>query len=168
MWWMAFFHPEKSSSPKGKPTHHHTVRYWPFIRLYQSCAILGGTLMPHTLYIGSGMAQARLRHFDIKHSSYRETMTTSKPQGIKLYRPSLLAIKSCLNYSIAELCITLFIVAVFVNSSILIIAAASLSESAQDADLFGMYALFVQSISQVWFLKATSPFRFLVLSRPMP
>ncbi|KUJ11827.1 natural resistance-associated macrophage protein [Mollisia scopiformis] len=116
--------------------------------LYESCAILGGTLMPHTLYLGSGMAQARLRHFDIKNSHYREAMTTSRPQGIKLYRPSLSAIKSCLSYSIAELCVTLFIVAVFVNSAILIIAAASLDESAQDADLFGMYALFVQDISQ--------------------
>ncbi|KAE8448098.1 hypothetical protein EG329_009863 [Mollisiaceae sp. DMI_Dod_QoI] len=116
--------------------------------LYESCAILGGTLMPHTIYLGSGMAQARLRHFDIKHSHYREAMTSSGPQGFKLYRPSLKAIKSCLNYSIAELCITLFIVAVFVNSAILIIAASSLSETAQDADLFGMYALFVENISQ--------------------
>lgn len=116
--------------------------------LYESCAILGGTLMPHTLYLGSGLAQARLRHFDIKHDRYREAMTSSGPQGIKLYRPSLSAIKSCLNYSIAELCITLFVVAVFVNSAILIIAASSLSETAQDADLFGMYALFVDNISQ--------------------
>lgn len=104
--------------------------------------------MPHTLYLGSGMAQARLRHFDVKHSLYREQITTPRPQGIKLYRPSLTAIKSCLNYSIAELCITLFIIAVFVNSSILIIAASSLDESAQDADLYGMYALFVQNISK--------------------
>ncbi len=36
----------------------------------------------------------------------------------------------------------------FVNSAILIIAASSLSETAQDADLFGMYALYVENISQ--------------------
>jgi Mn2+/Fe2+ NRAMP family transporter len=53
-----------------------------------------------------------------------------------------------MKYSIAELCTTLFVVAIFVNSSILIIAASSLSETAQDADLFGMYILFVSSISQ--------------------
>ncbi|PMD25338.1 natural resistance-associated macrophage protein [Hyaloscypha hepaticicola] len=116
--------------------------------LYESCALLGGTLMPHTLYLGSGLVQARLRDFDVKNSSYHEAMTTQTSVGIKLYRPSLSAIKSCMNYSIAELCITLFIVAIFVNSAILIIAAASLSEAAGDADLFGMYNLFVSSISQ--------------------
>jgi metal iron transporter len=104
--------------------------------------------MPHTLYLGSGLVQARLRDFDVKNSTYHEAMTTKTSVGIKLYRPSLSAIKSCLNYSIAELCITLFIVAIFVNSAILIIAAASLSEAADDADLFGMYHLFVSSISQ--------------------
>jgi metal iron transporter len=104
--------------------------------------------MPHTLYLGSGLVQARLRDFDVKNSSYHEAMTTQTSVGIKLYRPSLSAIKSCMNYSIAELCITLFIVAIFVNSAILIIAASSLSETAQDADLFGMYNLFVENISQ--------------------
>jgi len=104
--------------------------------------------MPHTIYLGSGLVQARLRDFDVKNSSYHEAMTTPRPVGIKLYRPSLSAIRSCLKYSIAELCITLFIVSIFVNSAILIIAASSLSESAQDADLFGMYDLFVENISQ--------------------
>lgn len=116
--------------------------------LYQSCAILGGTLMPHTLYLGSGLVQARLRDFDIVHSSYREHPTSSNPSvALKLYRPSLSAIKACLNYSIAELCVTLFIVAMFVNSSIMIISASSLSIEAKDADLFGMWALFRDNIS---------------------
>jgi metal iron transporter len=104
--------------------------------------------MPHTLYLGSGLVQARMRDFDIKNSSYHEAMTNSTASAIKLYRPSLSAIKSCMNYSIAELCVTLFFVAVFINSAILIVAASSLSEAAQDADLFGMYHLFVTSISQ--------------------
>jgi metal iron transporter len=104
--------------------------------------------MPHTLYHGSGLVQSRLRDFDVKNSSYHDPMTIKTPVGIKLYRPSLSAIKSCMKYSIAELCITLFVVAIFVNSSILIIAASSLSETAQDADLFGIYNLFVSSISQ--------------------
>lgn len=104
--------------------------------------------MPHTLYLGSGLVQARLREFDVKNSSYHEAMTTQTSAGFKLYRPSLSAIKACMKYSIAELCITLFVVAIFVNSSILIISASSLSEAAQDADLYGMYRLFVESISQ--------------------
>lgn len=58
------------------------------------------------------------------------------------------AIKSCMSYSIAELCITLAIVAIFVNSAILIVAAGSLTPDAGDDNLPGMYALFVSTISQ--------------------
>jgi len=69
--------------------------------------------MPHTLYLGSGLIQSRLRDFDVKNSSYHEAMTTKTSVGIKLYRPSLSAIKSCMKYSIAELCITLFLSSLF-------------------------------------------------------
>ncbi|TVY73609.1 Manganese transporter SMF1 [Lachnellula suecica] len=115
--------------------------------LFMSCAILGGTLMPHTLYLGSGLVQIRFRDFDIKHASYTEE-TTPNFSTTKLYKPSLSAIKSCMNYSIAELCVTLFFVAVFINSSILIIAVTSLSGAPDDADLFSMYDLFVKTISR--------------------
>ncbi|TVY31808.1 Manganese transporter [Lachnellula subtilissima] len=114
---------------------------------FLSCAILGGTLMPHTLYLGSSLVQVRLRDFDIKNSSYSEATTPNFPTT-KLYRPSLSAIRSCMNYSIAELCITLFLVAIFINSAILIIAVTSLSAASDDADLYSMYDLFVHTISQ--------------------
>ena len=104
--------------------------------------------MPHTLYLGSGLVQARMRDFDRKNEKYHEVRASDSKYAIMLYRPSLSAIKSCMAYSIAELCITLFIVAVFVNSAILIVAAASLSEEAGDADLYGIYEIFVGSISQ--------------------
>lgn len=65
-----------------------------------------------------------------------------------LYRPTLSTIKACMSYTIAELCITLFVVAVFVNSATLIVAGASLSEAAGRADLPGMYQLFVDTIGQ--------------------
>ncbi|MCJ1412793.1 hypothetical protein MMC19_006892 [Ptychographa xylographoides] len=116
--------------------------------LYQSCAILGGTLMPHTIYLGSGLCQARMRDFDVKSNRYRESPVSSNASTISFYRPSLCAIKSCMSYSIAELCLTLAIIAIFVNSAILIVAAASLTPDAGDADLPGMYALFVSTISQ--------------------
>jgi metal iron transporter len=105
--------------------------------------------MPHSIYLGSGIVQARLRDFDVKAKLYQEPSRDSVPivEEIK-YRPSLRAIQSCMSYTIAELCITLFVVAVFVNSAILIVAATSLSEAADDADLFGMYDLFRTSISQ--------------------
>lgn len=103
--------------------------------------------MPHTLYLGSSLVQIRLRDFDVKHSSYREE-TTPNFSTEKLYRPSISAIQSCMNYSIAELCVTLFFVAIFINSAILIIAVTSLSAASDDADLYSMYDLFVQTISQ--------------------
>ena len=103
--------------------------------------------MPHALYLGSSLVQVRLRDFDAKHSSYREE-TTPNFSNTKLYRPSISAIRSCMNYSIAELCVTLFFVAIFINSAILIIAVTSLSAASDDADLYSMYDLFVQTISQ--------------------
>ena len=104
--------------------------------------------MPHTLYLGSSLVQARMRDFDHKNEKYHETRASDSKFSIMLYRPSISAIKSCMAYSIAELCITLFVVAVFVNSAILIVAASSLSEKAGDADLFGIYNIFVSSIGQ--------------------
>ncbi|PBP18939.1 natural resistance-associated macrophage protein [Diplocarpon rosae] len=116
--------------------------------LYQSCAILGGTLMPHTIYLGTGLSQPRLRDFDVRNDTYKEAPTSSEPFALTLYKPSLPAIRACMNYSIAELIITLFIVSIFVNSAILIIAAAMLTEEAEEADLWGMYKLFSKTISQ--------------------
>ncbi|KAF7863800.1 hypothetical protein EAF04_006765 [Stromatinia cepivora] len=116
--------------------------------LFQSCAILGGNIMPHTIYLGSGLVQARMREFDHRNEKYHEARTSNSRFAIMLYRPTFSAIKSCMSYTIAELCITLFIVANFVNSAILIVAATSLSEDNQDADLPGMYQLFVDTIGQ--------------------
>ncbi|KAH8817044.1 natural resistance-associated macrophage protein-domain-containing protein [Xylogone sp. PMI_703] len=116
--------------------------------LFQSCALIGGTIMPHTIYLGSGLVQARMRDFDEKKNTVHTALPDTSKYAIPLYRPTLSAIKSCLSYSIAELCITLFVVSIFVNSAILIIAASTLTEAAQDADLPGMYHLFVTTISQ--------------------
>jgi metal iron transporter len=104
--------------------------------------------MPHTIYLGSGLVQARMRDFDRKNEKYHEVRASNSKYAIMLYRPSLSAIKSCMAYSIAELCITLFVVAVVVNSAILIVSASSLSEDVGNADLFGIYDIFVRSISQ--------------------
>jgi metal iron transporter len=89
-----------------------------------------------------------MRAFDRENNRYKETPSSESKFAIMIYQPSLSAIKSCMSYSIAELCITLFIVAVFVNSAILIVSAASFSQDDNNADLPGMYALFVTTISQ--------------------
>lgn len=120
--------------------------------LYQACGILGATVMPHSLYLGSGIVQPRLREFDDAHnpSLTPDTSSTTSSTAEK-YRPSLAAIRACMSYSIAELAISLFTFALFVNASILIVSGASLSptESSSDADLFSIHALLSSSIAPV-------------------
>ena len=105
--------------------------------LYISLGILGATVMPHSLYLGSSIVKPRLDEYDMRHFG--------KVEG----RPSLSAIKYTLNYAYAELIISLFLIATFVNSSILIVAGASLAgrPEAEDADLLSIYELLVHYIS---------------------
>ncbi|ESZ99396.1 hypothetical protein SBOR_0158 [Sclerotinia borealis F-4128] len=115
--------------------------------IYQACGILGATVMPHSLYLGSGIVQPRLLDYDKKNNIIKQDfdLGTKEP-----YYPSLPAIKFCLKYSYAELGICLFTFALFVNSAILIVAGAALYQNpaAPDADLFGIYDLLVSSISK--------------------
>lgn len=39
--------------------------------LFLSLAILGATVMPHSLYLGSGLVQSRLKDYDIKNGFYK-------------------------------------------------------------------------------------------------
>ena len=119
--------------------------------LYLSCGILGATVMPHSLYLGSGMVQARLRHFDVKAGTYDPNDHTDQDVVKIPYRPSLAAVRSCLTYSTVEVALSLFTFALFVNSAILIVAGASLSPvlSAQSADLFGIHSLLSDTIAPV-------------------
>lgn len=116
--------------------------------IYLSCGILGATVMPHSLYLGSGIVQPRLRHFDTNAGIYATRETISNDEEI-IYRPSIAAIRSCLTYSIVEVCLSLFTFALFVNSAILIVAGASLSSNtaAADADLFGIHDLLSKTLA---------------------
>lgn len=104
--------------------------------------------MPHSLYLGSGIVQSRLQEYDIKVGNVSASAQSTNSEK-QLYHPSLGAINFCLKYSIAELAISLFTFALFVNSAILIVSGASLSSdtSAADADLFGIYHLLSSSIA---------------------
>lgn len=128
--------------------------------IYLSCGILGATVMPHSLYLGSGMVQSRLRQFDNAQpppppdgdvsrtneldTTINTTVTTKLDVPGEIYRPSLAAIHHCLTYSIAEVSIALFTFALFVNSAILIVAGASLytpDDSAATNSLFSIHDL---------------------------
>lgn len=122
--------------------------------LYQACGILGATVMPHSLFLGSGIVQPRLREYDEKSGLLPPepvSSTTSTDDGYDkvVYFPSHAAIKHCMKYSITELAVSLFTFALFVNSAILIVAGASLYKNSEalDADIFGIHDLLSKSIS---------------------
>lgn len=111
--------------------------------------------MPHSLYLGSGIVQRRLREFDERRSLLPPELVSGSSSahdgGIDkgYYVPSLGAIQYSLKISIFELSISLFTFALFVNSAILIVAGASLYNipDALDADIFGIHDLLSKSIS---------------------
>jgi metal iron transporter len=118
--------------------------------LYLSCGILGATVMPHSIFLGSGVVQSRLRQFDADNGYVDASVPIGSSDGEIKYRPSIAAIRSCLGYSIVELALSLFTFALFVNSAILIVAGSSLSGTvAGDADLFGIHSLLSRSIAPV-------------------
>lgn len=132
--------------------------------IYLSLGILGATVMPHSLYLGSAIVQPRLKDYDIKHGNYIEPTTDetnslnhnqnnntiiSPSDNFPHYKPSLQAIKYSLNYSYTELIVSLFIIAVFVNSAILIVAGGALygQPDAEDADLLTIYEMLKNYVS---------------------
>ncbi|KAK7418658.1 NRAMP-like transporter smf-3 [Neonectria punicea] len=68
--------------------------------LYQACGILGATVMPHSLYLGSGIVQPRLRAYDEKHGLLPPDLPepSISEQGIDkgFYVPSLRNMAFCL------------------------------------------------------------------------
>ncbi|POS83802.1 hypothetical protein EPUL_004902, partial [Erysiphe pulchra] len=117
------------------------------VGLYQACGILGATVMPHSLYLGSGLVQPRLQEYDVNHGIIPAPIDPDS-RNKEVYKPSLQAIRGCLKMFIIELTLSLFIFALFVNSAILITAGASLyGTPVEDADLFGIHRLLSTSLS---------------------
>ncbi|KAH7065425.1 transporter protein smf2 [Macrophomina phaseolina] len=129
--------------------------------LYQACGILGATVMPHSLYLGSGIIQPRLREFDEALSASQQhpaaaeqnnyDSDTESVTSLSKYRPSIQAIRACYTYSVVETAVSLFTFALFVNSAILIVAGASLynTPGADSADLFGIHDLLSSTLAPV-------------------
>lgn len=132
--------------------------------MYIASSILGATVMPHSLFLGSGLVQPRLREYDLENENIRledYKKTDGEGQGESevedeediyfKYKPTSMAIKYAYKYSVAELAITLFTFALFVNSAILIVAGSSLynTPDAADADLYSIYDLLGQQVAPV-------------------
>jgi metal iron transporter len=112
--------------------------------------------MPHSLYLGSGMVQSRLRDYDVRSGLlppagpvFSSSTTEQNEQSKIVYKPSLAAVQYSMKYSIAELAVSLFTFALFVNSAILVVAGASLYQSAgaEDADIFSIHDLLSQNLA---------------------
>ncbi|CEP62398.1 divalent metal ion transporter SMF1 LALA0_S05e04764g [Lachancea lanzarotensis] len=135
--------------------------------IYIAASVLGATVMPHSLFLGSGLVQPRLLEYDEQNGNYSKlasvevasdvssAVNLSKDekldQGYLNYKPSMSAIRYALKYSISELTITLFTFALFVNSAILIISGATLygSPEAAGADLYTIHALLSRTLAPV-------------------
>ncbi|CAA93297.1 plasma membrane Nramp family manganese ion transmembrane transporter [Schizosaccharomyces pombe] len=111
--------------------------------LYSSIGILGATVMPHSLFLGSGLVQTRLRDLDVRRGNYTPVGDCSD------YRPTHETIKHSLTYSIVEVALSLFTFALFTNSSILIVAGAVFynTSGADTSDLFSIYDLLKEYVS---------------------
>ncbi|KAI0998656.1 Manganese transporter [Podosphaera aphanis] len=121
--------------------------------IYQSCGILGATIMPHSLFLGSGIVQTRLKEYDIKNGLLQPPVRPKSgvPSGLPdRYQPSLQAIRSCLKLFYIELIICLFVFALFINSSILITTGATLyTIPLNDANLYGIHDHLAYSLGPV-------------------
>uniref|UniRef100_A0A060SZS3 ARAD1C06358p n=1 Tax=Blastobotrys adeninivorans TaxID=409370 RepID=A0A060SZS3_BLAAD len=117
--------------------------------MYEACGILGATVMPHSLYLGSGLVRPRVRDYDIKQG-YISGEEEDDPIANDKYRPSLGAIRYALKYSILETVVSLCTMALFVNSAILIVAGATMygDDKAADADLYGIYDILSSLLSK--------------------
>jgi hypothetical protein len=69
--------------------------------------------MPHSLYLGSGIVQPRLKEYDMQHDNI--PAASDDDNDPPKYRPSVAAVRSCMKYSIVELSTSLFVFALFVN-----------------------------------------------------
>ncbi|CAL9728046.1 manganese transporter Smf1p [Monosporozyma unispora] len=126
--------------------------------MYDAISILGATVMPHSLFLGSALVQPRLLEYDIDHNNYsvlREDEHDLKNKEVIMeeryydYRPTMDSIRYCMKYSMVELTLTLFTVALFINCAILIISGATLfnTPNAADADLYGIHDLLSHNLA---------------------
>jgi metal iron transporter len=118
--------------------------------IFAALGILGATIMPHAIFLGSHVVLPRVREFVIQHNP--ESVTKDVDDGY-VWTPTVAAIRATLSYSIAELVISLSTFATFVNSAILIVAGAALYSSQTDSvdggDLFSIHALLSSTLSPV-------------------
>jgi metal iron transporter len=117
--------------------------------IFASLGILGATIMPHAIFLGSHVALPRVRQFDRQYHPERieENQDTGEEKD---WKPSIAAIRATLSYSITEIVVSLSTFAMFVNAAILIVAGTALYQNptvTDGGDLFSVHALLSSSLS---------------------
>lgn len=104
--------------------------------IQSAAGILGATVMPHSLYLGSAQSINRVREHDVMNGYSAE----KRGEKVEDYLPSNRAVKSTVTYAVVELFLALITVALFVNSSILIVAGDTLYNipDVDSGNLFGL------------------------------
>ena len=145
--------------------------------IYTAISILGATVMPRSLFLGSGLVQPRLLDYDIAHHNLgvlrdeedeveveaansnavnqdekakeRASREEAMEERYFNYRPTLDAIRYCMKYSMAELALTLFTLALFVNCAIMVVSGSTLynTPNASEADLYAVHNLLSQNLA---------------------
>lgn len=129
-------------------------------------SIIGATVMIHSLFLGSGIVQPRLREYDLTRGALAPVLQkqgtsddlkdekideTVIEKVVSEYKPLIAAIRYCYKYLIIELVVTLMTFAVFVNSAIVIVAGGSLygTSEASNADLYAIHDLLSLTLAPV-------------------
>ncbi|ANZ76842.1 BA75_03830T0 [Komagataella pastoris] len=118
--------------------------------VYLGLGVLGATVMPHSLYLGSALVQNRLKDYDVKNGFVDPKVASEDTQDVaNKYKPSIHALNYCLKYSYWELVLSLFTIAVFVNAALMVVAGATLfgQPDTEDADLITIYELLSKYVS---------------------
>lgn len=150
--------------------------------LFVSLSILGSVCMAGSILLQSNIVHARLRNYDIKLGNYsikdNKMMTNKEGSKNKIdevmelensmdhitqenentidfseYEPSYEAVKHAYKYTVIELLVSIFTVALFANAAIEVVAAASMTESdssdvMNDADLYTIYNILSKNLSK--------------------
>ncbi|OQN95062.1 hypothetical protein B0A48_18840 [Cryoendolithus antarcticus] len=105
--------------------------------------------MPHSLYLGNGIIQARLEDFDRLNNHLPPSTTVTEDTHNQLSTTADDTADIDDRPNIAELVLCLFTFALVVKSAILVVAGPSLynTPDAENADLFGIHALLASALA---------------------
>lgn len=120
--------------------------------LFLACGILGATVMPHSLFLGSGFVQSRLRQFDIDAGNDNVNVNVKEEH----YKLSLQAINCCMKYGIAPYAATVFSLALLMSG----LSAGLVTTVASQISIEG----FMKTFLKPWVMRLVTRVLSIILS----